>query len=617
MEKVKLQPGEIFGEYQKGSEYKSGIGARGIYEQTKMNERFYVGDQWHGARCGASRPLVRRNIIKRIGEYKMAMITASPIAVNYSADGVPNTTDLKENKENILQAMRGGIYTQQGASQPAEVAVVMSALSDYFKVTAERVKFDMKKEQALRNAYISGTGIAFTYWDDTVDTGLYADLERTVPIKGDIAFEIIDVENVCFGDPNNDDVQSQPYIIIAQRRNVNDVRREARRNGIPETEVSRILPDGYYNYTNSGDLGDREPSDSQRVTVFTKLYKVYDRKGNMSVRAVRVTEKAFIRRPWDIGIKLYPIAKMDWERRRSSAYGESEITHLIPNQIAINRALTAEVWAMMMSGMPITMVNTDIVQGELSNNPGQIVKVACASDYQLGNAIAHVSPPNFQSQYQNMINDLASNTLSDSGANDAALGDLRPDNASAIIQLREAAMAPMQTYMNRFYGFIEDIARIWADFWLSLYGNRSIKIEDETGTWYLSLQAEHYKHLPITAKIDVGAATLWSESVVISTLDKLLEKQLITFEQYLDRLPGGIVPNVTGLKKDLQKQTGAVQNTGEVDENEILQALAAQHPQQYEKFKQMSPEQQQQALQAIAKQSGGVAEQTVEGIDGI
>lgn len=626
MKQIKTEPGQIFAEYRKGNEYKSSIGTRGIFEQTKMNERFYVGDQWHGAKCGSTRPLVRRNIIKRIGEYKMAMVTAAPISVNYSADGVPNTSDLKPAEESIRAAMQAGSYTAQGADDPAEVAVVMSALSDYFRVTAERVKLDQKKEQALRGAYISGTGIAFTYWDDTIETGLYADLERTVPIRGDIALEILDVENVNFGDPNNDDVQSQPYITIAQRRDVNEVRREARRNRIPENEVEQIKPGLDYGYRSSGDLGDLEPTDTNRVTVLTKLYKEYEKDGSYRVKAVRVTEKAYVRRPWDIGVQLYPIAKMNWERRRSSVYGESEITYLIPNQIAINRALTAEVWAMMMSGMPITMVNADIVQGELTNSPGQIVKVACTGDYQLSNAIAHVAPPAFGAQYQNMINDLAGNTLSDAGANDAALGNLRPDNASAIIQMREAAMAPMQTYMNRFYDFIEDIARIWADFWLHLYGDRSIKIEDDSGVWYLPLQADRYASLPVTAKIDVGAATLWSESVVIATLDNLLANQLITFEQYLDRLPGGMIPNVTGLKRDLQKQMQMQQDMAaqesapeaEADaaeamtDEEILQTLQAQYPQQYEAFMRMTPEEQQQALAAIKGQvsSGGASVQT-------
>lgn len=622
MEKMKTNPTQIFEEFKNAVRYKESIGTRGISEQSRMNERFFVGDQWHGAKCGSNRPLVRRNIIKRIGEYKMSLITASPIAVNYSADGVPHTTDLKENEETILQSMRSGAYTAQGEKSPAEVAVIMSALSEYFQVTAERVKLDQKKEQALRNAYISGTGLAFTYWDDTVETGLYADMDKTVPIRGDIAFEILDVENVCFGDPNNNDVQSQPYILIAQRRNVNDVRREARRNHIPESEISQIVPDGTALYGYSEDYNAKEPMDSQRVTVITKLYKVYDKNGKQEVYAVRATEKAYVRKPWNIGVRLYPLAKMDWERRRACAYGESEITYLIPNQIAINRALTAEVWAMMMSGMPITMVNADIVQGEISNNPGQIVKVACAGEYQLGNAIAHVSPPAFQAQYQNMINDLAGNTLSDAGANDAALGNLRPDNASAIVQVREAAMAPMQTYMNRFYDFIEDIARIWADFWLNLYGDRSIRLEDENGTWYMPLEAGRYKHLPVTAKIDVGAAALWSESVVIAALDNLLTNQLITFEQYLDRLPGGLIPNITGLKKDLQKQQENAQNaqpeSAEPTEDEVLQMLAEQYPQQYEAFMQMSQEEQQQAIQSIKAQAAPPQNaQEIEGMEGL
>ena len=64
MENIKLKPQEIFLEYQNANEYKNSIGERGIYEQSKMNERFYVGDQWHGVQAGNTRPLVRRNIIK-------------------------------------------------------------------------------------------------------------------------------------------------------------------------------------------------------------------------------------------------------------------------------------------------------------------------------------------------------------------------------------------------------------------------------------------------------------------------------------------------------------------------------------------------------------------------
>lgn len=96
--------------------------------------------------------------------------------------------------------------------------MTMTALSDYFKTTAERVKFDDLKEQALRNAYVSGTGVLYTYWDDKIRTGLYADESGTTPIQGDIACEVLDIENVYFGDPNLYDVQAQPISLSPSAR---------------------------------------------------------------------------------------------------------------------------------------------------------------------------------------------------------------------------------------------------------------------------------------------------------------------------------------------------------------------------------------------------------------
>ena len=88
---------------------------------------------------------------------------------------------------------------------------------------------------------------------------------------GDINCEVLDIENVVFGDPNNEDVESQPYIIIARRLDVDAVRREAEKYG---QVTDDIVPDGAYGYyRNSGDRGEDEPADSKRVTVITKLYK--------------------------------------------------------------------------------------------------------------------------------------------------------------------------------------------------------------------------------------------------------------------------------------------------------------------------------------------------------
>lgn len=625
-----LKPKSIWSEYEAGQQYKNGIGDKGIHDQARINERFFVGDQWHGVNAGNEKPLTRRNIIKRIGEYKMATIGSAPIAVNYSAEGVPDTTDISAG--NVVREQLIGGEVPQGSATDAEISVVMNALTDYFKITAERLKYDDKKDQMLRNAYISGTGILYTYWDGSVRTGLYADEGRTMAITGDIACEVLDIENVVFGDPNNEDVESQPYIIIARRMNIDAARREAEKYG---QATDDIVPDGSNGYyRNAGDRGEDEPSDSKRVTVITKLYKKYDKEGNCTVWGTTVTENAVVRPEWNLLIHRYPIAKFVWERRRSCAYGDSEITYQIPNQIALNQAHSISVWAMQNTGMPKTIINGDLIPEGISNDPAEVVKIYGSAE-DMASAIRYVAPPNYGAAFINFTDAFAQNVLMDNGANDAALGNFRPDNATAIVQAREAAIAPMQMYQNRFYSANEDVARIWADFWITMYGKRSIKINDSGSVRYMVFDAERYKDLVITAKIDVGASTLWSEAVSISNLGNLLSSQMISFIEYLERIPKGLIPDVSGLinsrKQQEQAQQAAMQqqaaqqamtgeqqsqetrvSTDDISDQEVLAYIKQNNPQVYEQLLRLSPEDQQRAM-AMMRNGAGGAQQNVVG----
>lgn len=604
MKRKPWEPEQIFAEYEAGRTFKSGLGRKGLYEQGKINERFYIGDQWHGARCGNDRPLVRHNVIKRIGDYKMAVVASNPVTVNYSVEGVPNTVGISDRARDERDAFAQGQISPQdsmGLPPEEELAVTMTALSDYFKTTAERVKFDDLEEQALRNAYVSGTGVLYTYWDDKIRTGLYADESGTTPIQGDIACEALDIENVYFGDPNLYDVQAQPYIIIAQRKSVADLQREARRNGRSETEIDAIKPDRDTGYM-AGDRAEDEPEDSRKATVLTKFWKEWAKDGTCKIMASVAVRGATIRYRWDTKLRLYPLAAFRWERRRNCAYGESEITYLIPNQIAINRMLTASVWAVMMLGMPLTLVNGDVVNQPITNDPGQIIKINGTSEDML-NAVRYVNPPNFAPAFDNNIASLISNTLTQSGANDAALGDVRPDNTSAIVAVREAATMPMQTVQNRFYSFVEDVARVWAEMWVTMYGRRSLKIEDENGVWYMPFDGEKYRDLLISVKVDVGASTLWSEIQSVNTLDNLLSSQIITPKQYLERLPKGSVPNLSGLIREMQEaqraQEEAAMQAPEqqgVDAQSIIDGLP---PEYRQAFDSVPPEQQAAMLQEI------------------
>lgn len=576
-------PKRVFREYEDSCTYKQSIGEKGLYEQSKKNERFYSGDQWYGAKVGNDRPLVRHNLIKRIADYKIAVIDSSPLTVNFTAEGVPNTIDM----ENTFDELRDGYSQGEYIQDDNDINFVMSALTDYYKTQSERLGFDEIIHDALHNAYVSGTGVLYTYWDETVETGLYADENRTTQIKGDINTQVIDIENVEFGDPTQDNIQKQPYIILSMRVSCEELKREARRNGISENEIESIKSDGNTNYM-SGDRARLEPTNSDKTTCLIKLYKEYSEDGAFKIMCLKCTSNAFIKKPFDIGIKLYPIAGFKWHKRHNCAYGDSEVTHLIPNQIAINRMLTANVWAVMMMGMPMMIVNDDVISQPITNSPGQIISFS-GSREDFNNAVSYVVPPNFSSSYLGNANDLISSTLTQSGANDAALGDIRADNTSAILAVREASTMPMTPFKNRFYKFVEDNARIWAQFWVNKYGNRQLKIEDTRGIYYIPFNAEKFKDLIISVRVDVGASTLWSEITAIQQLDGLLQSGIITPTQYLERLPKGVIPNLSGLIKDIR----ATEQTPTFSSNDLISGLS---PEEQEQFYSLPPEIQEQLL---------------------
>ena len=534
-------PSDIFKSYEKLRNFKASLGSRGLYEQSEMNERFFIGDQWNGVSTGKDRPLVRNNIIKRIGDLKLSTIN-NPVTVNFSADGIPETIQLKERVRNIKNSMPTSL---DGIEESEEINLVMTAMSDYFDATSERLNFDKIREQALIDAYISGTGIVYTYWDNEVETGLYLDKNRTREIKGDIAIETLDVENVYFGDSTLDDIQKQPFIIIAQKINIEEIKKEA------ESFNIKIEPEA-------------DDEQEEKATVLTKLYK-HKENGITTVKAIKVVKSGVVRPEWDLQISLYPFAKYTFLRRKNCPYGESEITYLIPNQIAINRMITASSWATMISGMPIMVVNNDIVRDKITNDPGQIIRVSGDAE-EVASAIRYVTPPSFSANFDNSSLALSSMTLNMAGANDAALGDIVPDNTSAIIAVREAALMPMQPLKNAFFRFCEDIARIWAEFWIRKYGNRSLKITDENGTWYMPFNADRYKNLLINARVDVSSSTIIGEAQSIQTLDNLLDRQIINTLQYLKRLPAGTIPDITGLMREIEEGESITETT----EDEII-----------------------------------------------
>ena len=534
---MQLQPNVIFEEYKSGVSYKTGMGNKGMYEQTRINERFFAGDQWYAANCGNSRPLVRHNVIKRIGDYKMAQILKDDIAVRFTALGIPS-----DNKPDMLCDLRLKIaqtpdFKFEGRANANEINLITKAFGNYRNVTAKRLKFDYLCEKALKNAYISGTGVVYTYWDGSVNTGLFADDDNRVRIMGDIKAEVLDIENVYFADPTNDDVQSQNYIIIASLVDVKRTVSLAKRYGADDYTLKRIM----------------DSAEDGKVLTLTKLYKQADQNGQERVMCIKVTENAIIRDSYDTNLTLYPLALFRWNERKGTIYGDTDITYLIPNQIAINRMITANVWSAVTMGMPMMVVNGDTVTDNITNDPGQIIKVY-GSNEDVAGAIKYVTPPDSCKNFGEGIETLIADTLAQSGANEVALGDSTPDNAAALTTMLNAATLPLELVKKRYRLFIEEISLIWAEFWLRLYKKRKLKIEDETGIWYIPFDTDRYKNLNFLATAKEKSQNAISENERLSVLSRLYEQGIIAKEHYLKMLPSSILGDIEVPLENLREE---------------------------------------------------------------
>ncbi len=534
---------QIAREYARGVRYKQGIGRHGMFRQNEINERFYIGDQWHGAGCGEDRPLVRQNIIKRIADYKLSVVNPDAVAVTYTAQGVAEN----EQSRKSLELWRAG-KAEEACDGETRVGRIACALSDHFSATAERLKFDDLTQKVMLDAYITGTGILYTYWDDRLDTGLYADSERQHPIRGDIVSEILHIDQVFLGDPTEETLQAQPFLLIAQQKEVEVLKRTARRYG--GTGWKNIRPDNTY---------PANEDTPKKATVLTRFWKEWDQNGACHVWGMQVAGEAVIRPPWCLGIHLYPLADFRWCTRHGCGYGESEIPYLIPNQIAINRMLTAGVWAMMMTGMPIMLVNGDVVTQPVTNDPGQVIPVYGNSE-DVERAIHYVDPPAYSSQYSAGISGLITDTLNQAGVSGVVLGDVRPDNASAILAVRDASVKPMQLIRNRFFSFCEDVARIWADFWVAMYGRRPLRLKGTFGSRYCDFDAESCGTLLFSVKVDVAESVTGDQNTTLELLNKMLERGVITPEQYVSRLPAGSIPGQRRLLQELQTNNKEEEN---------------------------------------------------------
>lgn len=505
----------------------------GLYDTVKVNEDFFIGNQWEGVEANGL-PTPTFNFLKQVVLFQVATITNDNLAVQ--ASPLPSASP----------------YTA------AELEKITEIINHQYAAIIERNRIVTKLREFLRNAAVDGDGCIYYYFDSTIETGQL--------VKGEIVAEVIENTRVHFGNPNCREVQRQPHIIISRRELVEDVRYRAeqyKEAGLCKLDdVDSITADSE-KFQNKFDS-----YTDDKVTVLTYLYRNRDTR---TIWCIESTEKGIIREAYDTGYTMYPLVWINWDYIQDCYHGQAMITGLLPNQKFINKIFAMVGISLLTTAFPKVIYDRNRIRswdgsvGSAVGVNGSVADVAKTIDG------ATVNPQ--IAQFMELCIDKTRSFL---GASDVAMGDSRPDNTSAIIALQRAANTPMELTKQNLYQCVEDSARIWLDMMAAKYGTRKVEVSmslDKPGEQPLGMQLgeqtfmqdfdfEELKNVQVAIKQDVGASSYWSEIASMQTIDNLLMNNKITLKQYLERVPSGYIAKKQELINDIVAAEAAIAPPG-------------------------------------------------------
>ena len=441
--------------YEKGKEY---LDIKRLIERSNTCWNFFVGKQWEGIEAdGEELPFL--NFIHANVMRKVTTIYTNRMAVNYS--------DM-EGREDL---------------QP-----VYEKLSQMFSAKWEKANEDVLCRKSLKHGNITGDGLQY------FPTGNVEDVQ------------ILFNTDVLYGDESEPNIQRQPYIIIQERRSVEEVKEMARENGIPEEEVQLIVPDRDTEYTlgNIGEVEDADSSDTMKVTMITHFEKKKEpiteaiwedsdgeRIGTQIqvgerdvVYVAKCTKNAMVEYERPIkgepspidkangrqgrALSLYPIIKFSWEEYPNDARGVSQVEPLIPNQILINKTLARRSMTTKNTAYPrMAYDSTMVANPEALQEVGMPIEVTAGGAQSVNQAVAYLNPAQSNDEPKKLTDDLLEITQELSGSGDTTMGniDLQRVAASAIVAVNDQAQSMHDDTVANLQLFVEDMANLWVELW--------------------------------------------------------------------------------------------------------------------------------------------------------
>ena len=461
----------IWSLYEKGVQRHRAMGLDADVEQAY---RFFEGDQWWGLESEENLPVY--NFIAPTVKYKVANVAMNQMQIYFSS---------------LTATERSGRLTKY--------------LNRLASMWWERLKMDTLCWKALKDSAVAGESYLYIYDN-----------------KG--SCQLVESTDVFLADETQQDIQRQPYILLYERRDVEQVRQMARTAGVSEQDIEKIVSD---NAERSRITTQKHSEDDGKCGCL-----LYMTKEGQDIVFVRCTKYVMLGKQQRIaGLGLYPIVSLVTAQKKGSARGRGEVRPLIPNQIEINRNLARRLINSKMTAFSRLVYATDKIDNpEALDQVGSAIAVSDSTIADIHGAVGYVTPSPMSSDAKTIGDELLQYTRELAGAGNALTGNIDPTLASgtAIIAVRDQAQIPLNENMALYRRFVEDIAALWYRIWCC-YGVQDSVNEDN----FTALELKGFRPL---IRVDATSCTPFSKYAREETLSKLFERGAITLEEYVESL---------------------------------------------------------------------------------
>ena len=518
---------------------KNFMNKRNIYSDTDLNYRMYNGNQWEGLKVEGIEK-IQYNFIKPVVKHKVSQITSNLFAINYSPENL-------ENIEFMETAQK-----------------VCDLLNKRASKVWDRDFMDIKIKKCAKQSAINDESIMYVYYDETSNN----------PIN-----EIISKNDIMYGDENEEEIQLQPYIILRQRKTVTELKELARQEGIKEDKIELIKGNNDTS-TVSGDSGKDEVDN--KCWLLTIFYRK-----NGTIHFSQSTELLVIKENVDIGINSYPLAHFNWEEQEGNARGIGEVRQLIPNQLETNKTAMRRALTTKQISYPQKVVDEDAITNKNSvNKIGSTIYFKGMNGRRANDVFMTTSPGQMGPDSEKLQSELINYSKELNNAGDATTGNINPESASgkAILAVQNAQNQPLTDQLLGLKTFIEEIARIWFEYW-KIYAIEGLVVDVEetdpiTGQKIprrVEVPSYILEALNTSVKVDITPKGPYDKYAQELSLENMFTTGKITFEEYVDALdvdsvmPKVKLENILKRRKEKEKQINDLEIQAEQMKNEAMQ----------------------------------------------